>query len=325
MGPQGLVFDVTDAVGTGERLTQTAWLFTPAGAPKAALLCLAGGTYDKRYWHLEVPGHPGYSFAEHLAANGYLVVALDHLGVGGSSDPRHSGERGVRLLARGDAAVAAQLGERLRDGTLASGLPAQELPLVGVGHSLGACLTAVVQAEARPFDAVVLLGYGVQFVSAYDKDNSADDLAERVARSEAIFRQVNGTAPDATSCVVPRSGLHPIFHAPGVPEEVVAADDAAESRVSVRAVSEAITPGFAAKYVPEIKVPVFLGFGAVRDNSPDPHAEPGNYPASRDVTLYVVTRSGHCHNLADDRATLWDRIAAWIPAAVAMSGDAIVG
>jgi alpha-beta hydrolase superfamily lysophospholipase len=319
MGPQELAFDVTDAVGTGERLTQTAWLFTPAEAPKAALLCLAGGTYDKHYWHLEVPGHPGYSFAEHLAANGYLVVALDHLGVGGSSDPQHSGELGVELLARGDAAVAAQVTARLRDGTLAPGVPPQELPLVGVGHSMGACLTTVVQSQARPYDAVVLLGYGVQIVNAYDENNNADDLAERVARSVAIFRQMNGVAPEETSCVVPRSGLRQLLPAHGVREEVVAADDAVASRVPVRAVSEVITPGFAATSATEIEVPVFLGFGAVHDISPDPYAEPGNYRASRDVTLYVVSGSGHCHNLTGDRAALWDRIAAWIPAAVAMS------
>lgn len=77
-------FDVTAGVATGELLTQAAWVFLPPRPADAvaALLCLAGGLYDKRYWHLQIDGHPGYSFAEHLAAAGFVVITVDHLGVG---------------------------------------------------------------------------------------------------------------------------------------------------------------------------------------------------------------------------------------------------
>lgn len=47
--PASLTFDVSDAVASGERLTQTAWAFLPerpSEAP-AILVCLAGGLYDK--------------------------------------------------------------------------------------------------------------------------------------------------------------------------------------------------------------------------------------------------------------------------------------
>ena len=108
MSPLQLTFDVSERIKSGEALSQTAWLFLPEQpvTAKAVLLCLPGGTYDKRYWHLEVPGHPGYSFAEHLTGQGYLVVALDHLAVGESSDPDASGDLSLTLLADGDAAVA---------------------------------------------------------------------------------------------------------------------------------------------------------------------------------------------------------------------------
>jgi len=317
MAPRELTFDVTDAIATGERLTQTSWLFLPedpAAAP-AALVCLAGGTYDKRYWHLEVPGHPGYSFAEHLAAQGYLVVAVDHLGVGGSSDP--AGANGLELLAKGDAAVARQITERLRAGTLDPAVSPSDLPLVGVGHSMGSCLTTMVQATAKPYDAVVLLGYGVQISNVHDEDNSADALEARITESERIFREMNGVGPEATSCVVPRGHLRQLFHSPDVPDEVIAADDAAESRVPVRAASEVTTPGFVAEFAESIDVPVFLALGSALDVSPDPHAELGNYRASHDVTLHLVEGSAHCHNFAGNRAALWDRIAAWIPGALA--------
>ena len=74
-------------VGVGDGLELSAWLFPPAepsvGAP--LLLCSHGGTLTKHYWHLE--GHPGYSFAEHMARLGFAVVAFDQLGVGESSVP----------------------------------------------------------------------------------------------------------------------------------------------------------------------------------------------------------------------------------------------
>jgi alpha-beta hydrolase superfamily lysophospholipase len=310
---QELSVEVGEAIGSGEPLRQTAWLFVPPepAGTKAVLLCLAGGTYDKRYWHLEVPGHPGYSFAEHLAAQGYAVLALDHLGVGGSTDP--AGDVGLELLASGDAAVAAQVRAQLQAGTLAPGLPALDVPLVGVGHSMGACLTTMVQARARAYDAVVLLGYGVQITNVYDDDNSAADLDARIAQSEMIFRRMNSVAPGATTCVVPRAHLRGIFHAPDVPEDVIAADDAAESRVPVHAAAEVTTPGFVQRFAVEIDVPVFLGLGGVLDVSPDPHAEPAQYRSAKDVTLHVVDGSAHCHNFAGGRTGLWDRIAAWVP------------
>ena len=95
--PINLSFDVTTAWGTGEPATQTAWLFMPSSRPDplAVLCCFAGGTYDKHYWHLVVPGHHEYSFAEHLTNRGFAVIAIDHLGVGDSTQPRDAEE--VRL------------------------------------------------------------------------------------------------------------------------------------------------------------------------------------------------------------------------------------
>lgn len=316
--PITLTFDVTDAVGSGESLTQIGRLFLPEhpeSAP-AVLVCLAGGTYDWHYWHLEIPGRPGYSFAEHLAGRGFVVLALDHLGVGESSDPTNSGPVGLALLARGDAAVAHQVKSRIAAGTLSEHLPPLDIPLVGVGHSMGACLTTIVQAQASPYAAVALLGYGVDIANVYDESNTADQLEDRITESERTFREINGVAPEANSCIVPRAHLRSIFHAPDVPEEVVAADDAVEAAVPVRAASEVTTPGYVAEFARAIEVPVFLGLGKVLDVSPHPHAELGNYRSSADVTLHLVEGAAHCHNFAGNRAVLWDRMAAWIPTVI---------
>src|SRR5215211_4857250 len=228
MSHLGLTFDVSERVKSGEALSQTAWLFLPEQpfVAKAVLLCLPGGTYDKRYWHLEVPGRSGYSFVEHLAGQGYLVVALDHLAVGESSDPQASGDLSLALLAGGDAAVADQVRARLREGTLADGVPPLNLPMIGVGHSMGGCLTVMVQARARPYDAVVLLGYAVHF-NTLNQDYATDDPAVRATQAETLFRTIYGVGPDVTSWMVDRTIAHQVFHAPDVPAEVIAADDAA--------------------------------------------------------------------------------------------------
>ncbi len=282
---------ITFAVEGG---SQAGWVFTPPGAVRSVLLCLPGGTYDKRYWHLQVPGHAGYSFAEHLAAQGHLVVALDHLGVGESSRPELPSV-GLDVLMRGDAAVAHQVRDRFAD----------RVPFVGVGHSMGACLTSMVQAEDRPYDAVALLGYGVDIANVPHADPGADD-----ARWPA-FCALAGARPDDVYATMPRALLHDLFHAPDVPPAVVEADDAAQSVVPLRAAFEVTTPGFLRAFAARVDVPVFLGLGEL-DVAPDPWAEPACYRASRDITVFVLPGSHHCHNMASRRTELWDRIGAWV-------------
>ncbi len=89
--------------------------------------------------------------------------------------------------------------------------------------------------------------------------------------------------------------------------------------VPLRAAAEVTTPGMVEQYAPQVDVPVFLAFGNALDVSPNPYAEPANYTGSPDVTLYLVPKSGHCHNFASHRGRLWDRIARWVPTIVPAS------
>ncbi|MDT5016953.1 MAG: hypothetical protein QOD39_3113 [Mycobacterium sp.] len=320
--PIPMSFDVSAGVDTGEHLTQVAWAFLPerpADAP-AVLLCLAGGTYDKHYWHIEIDGHPGYSFGEHMANAGYIVIAVDHLGIGESTDPVASGPLGLELLARGDGEVARQIRERLRGGDLLDQLPSTDSALIGVGHSMGACLTTMVQATAQPYDAVVLLGYGVQITNVYDNTADATDLEQRIQQTIEASCQLTGAKPTDAHTVAPRDYLADLFYAGEVPQEVIDADTAAQSRVPLRAAAEVTTPGMVERYTPRVNVPVFLAFGAAVDVAPSPHTEPANYTGSPDVTLHVVPKSGHCHNFASHRGQLWDRIARWVSTVVPARG-----
>src|SRR5262245_28353277 len=95
MPPIDLKLDVTDAVpqpvSGGKQMHVAAWLFARSDGnfpnPRPVIACLAGGTYDRRYYHVHIPGHPGYSMAEYLADRGAIVLVLDHLGIGDSSRP----------------------------------------------------------------------------------------------------------------------------------------------------------------------------------------------------------------------------------------------
>ena len=310
-----LTFDVTGAIGTDEQLTQAAWLFLPERPADArgVLLCLAGGTYDKHYWHIDIDGHPGYSFGEHLADYGFVIIAVDHLGIGESTDPTASGPVGLELLTKGDAEVARQVRERLRRGELHEDLPPTNPPLIGVGHSMGACLTTMVQATTHPYDAVVLLGYGVQITNVYQDTPDAAELEERVQQNIEASCQLSGAKPTDAHLYAPRGYLADLFYAGEVPQDVIDADTAVQSRTPLRAAAEVTTPGMVERYASQVDVPVFLGFGAALDVSPNPYSEPANYTGSPDVTLHLVPSSGHCHNFASHRTQLWDRIARWLP------------
>jgi pimeloyl-ACP methyl ester carboxylesterase len=275
--PIYLSFDVSAGVGSNEELTQRAWLFLPEhpADAQAVLLCLAGGCYDKHYWHLEVEGHPGYSFGEHMAALGFIVIAVDHLGVGESTDPISSGPLGLKLLAAGDAEVARQVRERLQRGSLHEDLPLSTAALIGVGHSMGACLTTMVQATAHPYDAVALLGYGVQITNVYDDQADAAGLEQRIQQTLELSCQLTTAKPTDSHLIGPRSYLAELFYAGEVPPDVMQADTAAQSRVPLRATAEVTTPGMVEQYAPQVDVPVFLAFGAALDVSPNPLATRG--------------------------------------------------
>jgi pimeloyl-ACP methyl ester carboxylesterase len=219
---------------------------------------------------------------------------------------------GLELMARGDAAVAAQVAARVEKGTLTDALPPlSDVPMVGVGHSMGACLTTMVEAEDRPFSAIALLGYSVDITNVHADQPTDADLNAAIDETEAIVRQNSEALQDGTSTIVPREPLHGLFHASDVPPSLIAADDAVQSRVPIRAVAQVTTPGFVGRYASKVDVPVLLAFGDV-DVAPDPRIEAAHFPACRDITLVVVEGSAHCHNFSSGRITLWERLGAWL-------------
>src|SRR5437899_7096531 len=90
LGPTELLLDVSAQVPFDEPVYLAASVHLPdlaAAAPRAVLICWPGGSYARAYWDMRIAGFPGYSFAEHMTAQGLVVLATDHLGVGASSKP----------------------------------------------------------------------------------------------------------------------------------------------------------------------------------------------------------------------------------------------
>jgi pimeloyl-ACP methyl ester carboxylesterase len=314
-GAAELVLDVSAALPFEEPTSVAASVHLPdleRDSPRAVLICWPGGSYSRAYWDMEIPGHPGYSFAAHMTAQGFAVIAADHLGVGASTKPTDGDRVNFDTMSAAAASFVEQVKERLREGSPElGGRPLPSVPVIGVGHSLGACLAVVTQAEHRCYGAVVLLGFthGQKDVAVGASAGVVDDASLR----ETAIEQARGFFADTWEDVygfAAREPNHAWLHDADVPADVIAADDAQAVRWPRQSYVEALLAGYSSTFAAKLDCRVFLGFGD-HDIPPAPHDDVAYYPASNDVTLYVLRNSAHCHNFASTRAQLWDRIALW--------------
>lgn len=302
-----LTFDVTDALPVeatrGQRIAISGWLFPPmpdalpAARPRVMTL-FAGGSYDKRYHDAQVPGQEGYSAAERLAALGNVVLLLDHLGVGGSSRLPDQKQATRRVCAQAAHAACVQFFARLAAGTLDPGLPPIADPVrLGGGHSMGAMMAILQQAEHRTFDGVMVIGYTAEGVQITLN-------GQRFAAASVIPPE----SPDYTQN--DRSAMHAAFHWSDVPPDVVAYDDSLSVETPAQIGLDLIRTRIVAEEAGRIEAPVYICLGE-NDVSPDSHAEPSYYSSSSDVTLHILPRSGHCQTFASTRRRMWDRMHHW--------------
>lgn len=61
-----------------DRAVARATVIAPAGPADTVVFCYPGGGYGRGYFDLHPNGAAGYSQAEHHAAEGCVVVAVDH-------------------------------------------------------------------------------------------------------------------------------------------------------------------------------------------------------------------------------------------------------
>ena len=177
MDPLVMAFDVTSAlpnhVHHGEQTTIVARVFLPddpASLPaKPAVTCaLNGGSYDWRYFDVQVPGHDDYSQARHMAAQGHIVILPDHLGIGDSSRVANPFMATRHVAARANHAAMQQFYQLLEQGNVSPGLrPLIEFSRIGLGHSMGGMQTITQQALLSTYDAIISWSFDIPLISSF--------------------------------------------------------------------------------------------------------------------------------------------------------------
>lgn len=303
-----------------QELAATAFLpdALPAGATPIVMFAVPGGGYSRGYFDMHFDGRTGYSEAEHHAAHGIVLIAFDHLGVGDSTATAIEAIT-FTTLADTYADAVKQVLARIAAGTLDPALPKIAKPfVVGIGQSMGGCVTILTQGRHRVFEAIAPLGY-----SAIHTVLPMQDPAKLAKVRDQFEFESGGDARaisvEATSAVI-GDFVYP-FHWDDVPKAILDADMATgyphrkvnppfgSATVPPCAV-QMMSPGAVKAEAAAITVPVLIGDGQ-RDVCPDPWAEPSAYRSSRDVAVFVVPAMAHMHNFAGTRALLWDRLADW--------------
>lgn len=307
MEPIAVTFDVTDAlpadITSHGRLHVAGLVFVPLdrqflSGNVTIITLLHGGSYDKRYFDIPMEG---FSAARHLCDLGNIVLVLDTLGVGESASITD-----VQALTREVAAIAnheavKQFESRLRAGALQSSLPPiSKFVSIGGGHSMGGMVTVTQQARYGTYSGIIVLGYSAV---GPDRDYREMDLPQ------PLYSDREGPG----YVTVDRAALQSMFHHKDVPPAVRMVDDSLLVRAPLYLLDQARTPGIISADASQIMVPVFTCFGD-GDAVVSAHSEPSMYRGSNDVTLFILDQSGHCHNFAQGRVKLWNRMHSWVHA-----------
>jgi pimeloyl-ACP methyl ester carboxylesterase len=175
---------------------------------------------------------------------------------------------------------------------------------------MGGYVAMLQQASDRPYAGLAILGTTNLWVNPLrlppEFIDSAATAEGRSLLTEQIVAGMNDLYIEAD-----RTPMAHWFNLDDVPPAVVAFDTKTTSTVVPRLCAAAGgVPGITKEEAGRIDVPVLLAYGEV-DVSPAPRQEVAVFSSSPDVTVTVLARSGHCHNLASTRAVLWRRIASW--------------
>lgn len=304
----------------GDRLEMAVTLTLPDRAalparPIAIFACPGGG-YSRHYFLMRFDGHDGYDEASWQAENGLIHVSIDHVGVGESTIPDLSKVDFQTLAATHDACVKS-IAASLTDGTAVKGYPPlPSLFKIGMGQSLGGGVSILTQGRFATFDAIA--PFGVSAIHTALPQPDAGAFEHGVRRFDAV---AEGKITSHLEHDHQGVDYRYAFHWEDVPADVLHED--MKGGYPIRQTSprfgsltiphcavEMMLPGCFKEDAAKVTVPVLIGDGE-RDTCPEPHREPSAYPASPDVSLYIVPRMAHMHNFASTRHTLWQRLNSW--------------
>jgi alpha-beta hydrolase superfamily lysophospholipase len=336
-----LRIDVTDAAGLGGKATiaLTVHLPTPESLRPTPVVCFGkpGGGYSKGYYTVDLPGPARGAQAEWHARRGWVFVSVDHLGVGESTI--HS-DLDYTTVAAATQAAEQEVLRRLAQGSLADDFPPVPTPLVlGIGQSMGGCLTVIQQGRYHCYDGIGVLGYSAVHTHPPVRPGDTPIVAPWLPR-DTLLRPpmvvINGPQLAVAPRMVgtPESGpaMGWGFHYDDVDPELVRKDledfptrhgdlpPWASATFPDAVAASCLTPGAIAPEAAAVVVPVLVAMGE-RDVIADPKGEPRAYLSARSVDLFICPRMGHMHNFASTRALLWRRIDSWAQWVCAFRGS----
>ncbi|HEY0560918.1 MAG TPA: alpha/beta fold hydrolase [Frankiaceae bacterium] len=315
----GVCRNVHLPVGLSARAPQNLALFgelcTPAsGTPRTIQVLVHGATYSHTYWNF--PGFDGrYSYSAAMNRAGYATLALDLLGVGGSS---HPASLTVTLDTEAYAIHAAI--QAARSGAL--GTPYARVLLVG--HSLGTLTSDVEIATYHDVDGFIATGtsHGPGALGlARILSGTRPALLDPVTRPQV-------PAGDLGYLTIP--GARTAFYAGGDVDPAVRAADEATRSPDPAAYAATLGPYLLATPLlrtNEITVPVLLvngtgdavfcaqGQGLSGTDCSSAAAlrasEARSYGPAAHLATYVLPRAGHDINLVPNAQLWFAAAAAW--------------
>jgi len=289
----------------------------PAGVPPVALCCLPGGYLTRGYWDLEAEGDDSYSFALFMAARGFIVLCVDHLGSGESTKPEDGYKVTLERVVEANQSALAKVLDDLRSGRFAPELPAfSDLISVGVGHSMGSFLSVSQQARFQSHVALALYSYSnrglPELLSKDELEIAQDPTAVWKRLPEWVERRFGSPYPQVSR---QHAGASEAAFGTGTAE---GAGVAALRKCGTNLVAQpgllTLYPGGYAPFSEDVTCPVFVATGD-GDLSPRSDAD-GAFPNAVEVVDYLLEDSRHAHNVARTRQRLWARTARWVRSVV---------
>jgi alpha-beta hydrolase superfamily lysophospholipase len=334
-----LEVDVTEAAGLGEpaalalTITLPDETFRDESESKPAtdpVVCFAkpGAGYSRRYFTEDLPGPGRGAQATWHAQRGWIVVSVDHLGIGESS------QHDPMVLSYGPVVAASQAAEaevrhKLATGTLVDGLARVPNPVtIGIGQSMGGCLTVIQQGRYHCYDGIGVLGYSPVHTHPPTAPGTPPlplpwvprdtQLADGVVTNAAALAELDMASDSEFSA----SGMAWGFHYDDVDPATVERDMEdfptrqgnvppwGTAAILATVAMWCVTPGGSAAEAAAVRCPVLVGLGE-RDVLVDPRGELRAYLSSPSVDFFVCPRMAHMHNFAGTRELFWRRIETW--------------
>ncbi len=126
--------------------------------------------YDLRAQAEDGSADPSFSFAEQMCARGYIVAALDHLGLGDSTKPEDGWQLTAEVLVQANANATAQLLERLAQRRVACRCAGVATSCARASVSAirwARCSLVLQQHAAQQHEAIVVLGFSTRSLPEY--------------------------------------------------------------------------------------------------------------------------------------------------------------